>query len=152
VLVPGAGKDPSHEATVLRLAGGDGCPALYQYDAGRGALLMERLGRPMYELGLPLSQRLEILCATAARIWQRAPDSGLPTGAEKARWLADFIVKLWDELDHPCSEKAVDHALAVALRREEAHRDERAAACSAPRSSFSLSAATLSGQPRTLLV
>jgi streptomycin 6-kinase len=110
VLVPGAGKDPSNEATVLRLADGDGCPALYQYDADRGALLMERLGRPMYELGLPLSQRLEILCATAARIWQRAPDCGLPTGAEKARWLADFIVKSWDELDHPCSEKAVDHA------------------------------------------
>jgi streptomycin 6-kinase len=126
VLVSGAGKDFSNEATVLRLAGGDGCPALYQYDADRGALLMERLGRPMYELGLPLSRRLEILSATAERIWRPAPDSGLPTGAEKARWLADFIVKLWDELDHPCSEKAVDHALAFAHRREEAHRDERA--------------------------
>jgi streptomycin 6-kinase len=126
VLVPGVGKDASNEATVLRLAGGDGCPVLYQYDADRGALLMERLGRPMYELGLPLSQRLEILSATAARMWRRAPDCGLPTGAEKARWLADFIVKLWDELDHPCSEKAVDHALAHALRCEEAHRDERA--------------------------
>jgi streptomycin 6-kinase len=29
VVVPGAGNDPSNEATVLRLAGGDGCPALY---------------------------------------------------------------------------------------------------------------------------
>ena len=126
VLVPGAGNDPFNEATVLRLAGGDGCPTLYQYDTDRGALLMERLGQPMYELGLPLSRRLEILCATAARIWRPAPDSGLPKGAEKAHWLADFIVKLWDELDHPCSEKAVDHALAFARRREEAHRDERA--------------------------
>jgi streptomycin 6-kinase len=126
VLLPGAGSDSSNEATVLHLAGGDGCPALYAYDADRGALLMERLGVSMYELGLPLSQRLEILCATAARIWQPAPDCGLPTGAEKAWWLADFIVKLWDELDHPCSEQAVDHALAIALRREEAHRDERA--------------------------
>ena len=87
---------------------------------------MERLGRPMYELGLPLSRRLEILCATAARIWRPAPDCGLPSGAEKARWLADFIVMLWEELDHPCSEKAVDQALALAHRREKAHRDERA--------------------------
>ena len=66
VLVPGAGNDPSNEATVLRIADGDGCPELYEYDAARGALLMERLGRPMYELGLPLSRRLEILCATAS--------------------------------------------------------------------------------------
>jgi hypothetical protein len=44
-----------------------------------GALLMERLGRPMYDLGLPLSRRLEIFCCTAARIWQPAPDCGLPT-------------------------------------------------------------------------
>ncbi len=126
VLVPGAGNDPSNEATVLRLVAGDGCPALYQYDDDRGALLMERLGRPMYELGLPLSRRLEILCATASRIWRPAPDCGLPTGAEKARWLADFIVMLWEDLDHPCSERAVDHALTLARRREEAHRGERA--------------------------
>lgn len=125
-LVPGAGNDPSNEATVLRLVGGDGCPVLYQYDADRGALLMEQLGRPMFELGLPLSRRLEILCATASRIWRPAPDCGLPTGAEKARWLADFIVLMWEDLDHPCSEKAVDHALTFARRREEAHRDERA--------------------------
>ena len=44
VLVPGGGNDPSHEATVLRLADGDGSPALFQFDADRGALLMERLG------------------------------------------------------------------------------------------------------------
>jgi streptomycin 6-kinase len=126
VLVPGAGNDPSNEAAVLLLAGGNGCPELYHFDANRGALLMERLGRPMYEFGLPLPRRLEILCTTAARIWRPAPDCGLPTGAEKARWLADFIVKLWEELDHPCSEKAVDHALASARRREMAHCDERA--------------------------
>jgi len=87
---------------------------------------MERLGRPMYELGLPLSRRLEILCATAARLWRPAPDCGLPSGAEKARWLADFIMMLWEELDHPCSEKAVDQALGLAHRREKAHRGERA--------------------------
>ncbi len=126
VLVPGAGNDASNEVTVLRLAEGEGCPTLYRFDAGRGALLMERLGRPMSELGLPPPRRLEILSAAAARIWRPAPDCGLPTGADKARWLADFIVTLWEELDHPCSEKVVDHALSSARRREEAHRDERA--------------------------
>ena len=32
----------------------------------------------------------------------------------------------WEELDRPCSEKTVDHALACAARRAQAHRDERA--------------------------
>jgi streptomycin 6-kinase len=126
VPVPGVGNDAAAEATVLRLVAGEGCPALYRYDPERGALLMERLGRPMLELGLPLSRRLEILCDTAARIWRPAPDCGLPTGAEKARWLADFVARLWDELDHPCSEKVIEHALVSARRREQAHRDEKA--------------------------
>jgi streptomycin 6-kinase len=125
VLMPGAGNDAANEATVLRLAGGDGCPALYDYDPERRALLMERLGRPMYELDLPLSQRLELLCATAKLVWRPALGSGLPTGADKARWLADFIVTLWEELGHPCSEGAVQHALECARQRELAHRDER---------------------------
>lgn len=126
VLIPGLGNAAFNEATVLRIVDGEGCPELYQYDADRGALLMERLGRPMFDLGLPLTRRLEILCDTAVRIWRPAPDSGLPTGAEKARWLADFITRLWEELDHPCSEKVIEHALVSARRREEAHRDEKA--------------------------
>lgn len=126
VLMPGTGNESSNEATVLRIVGGGGCPALYRYDPDRAALLMERLGRSMFELGLPLSRRLEILCDTAARIWRPAPDCGLPTGAEKARWLAEFVARLWEELDHPCSEQAIEHALAAARRRERAHRDERA--------------------------
>lgn len=128
VLMPhgaDAPSNPSNEATALRLAGGDGCPVLYGYDPDRGALLMERLGRSMHELGLPLSRRLELLCDTAARVWTPAADCGLPTGADKARWLADFIVTSWEELDRPCSQKAVDHALTCARRREQAHRDER---------------------------
>ena len=71
VLIPGTENNAFNEATVLRLVGGDGCPVLYRYDPDLGALLMERLGRPMFELGLPLARRLEILCATAARIWRR---------------------------------------------------------------------------------
>jgi streptomycin 6-kinase len=125
VLIPRNGNNPSHEATVLRLVGGDGCPVLYRHDPGQGALLMERLGRPMYELGLPLARRLEILRAAAARIWRPAPDCGLSTGADKARWFVGFIVTSWEELGRPCSEKAVDHALACAARRAQAHRDER---------------------------
>ena len=39
--------------------------------------------RSLFELGLPLEERHEILCATAAAVWRPAPDCGLPTGADE---------------------------------------------------------------------
>jgi len=126
LLVPRSGDAAENEITALRLTDGEGCVRLLRHDAGRGALLLERLGRSLYELGLPIRRRHEILCSTATRVWRPAPDCGLPTGAEKGRWLADFITATWEELDHPCSERAVDHALTCAGRRVAAHRDERA--------------------------
>jgi streptomycin 6-kinase len=71
-------------------------------DAARGALLLERLGRSLHQLALPVGQRHEILCSAATRVWHPAPGRGLPTGAEKGRWLADFITAAWTELDPPC--------------------------------------------------
>jgi streptomycin 6-kinase len=96
------------------------------HDEARGALLMERLGQSLHELRLPIRRRHEILCSVASRIWRPATGCGLPTGANKGRWLAEFIVTNWDALDRPCSERAVEHALACAQRRVEAHDDERA--------------------------
>ena len=125
-LVPGRVSTARHEITVLRLAGGDGCVRLLRHDAERGVLLLERLGRPLVELALPMARRHEILTATAARIWRRAPDSGLPTGAHRGRLLAEYVARTWQELDRPCSERAVEQALACAGRRVGAHDDERA--------------------------
>ena len=111
---------------MLRLTNGEGCAKLLRDDASRGALLLERLGRSLQELALPLQLRHEILCATAAHVWRPAPESGLPSGADKGRWLARYIEETWERLDHPCSERAVDHALACAARRIAVHDDERA--------------------------
>ncbi|MDQ4103402.1 MAG: hypothetical protein M3186_06745 [Actinomycetota bacterium] len=36
------------------------------------------------------------------------------------------IATTWEDLDRPCSEHALDHALACASRRIDAHDDERA--------------------------
>ncbi|HLN16408.1 MAG TPA: aminoglycoside phosphotransferase family protein [Acidimicrobiales bacterium] len=126
LLVPRDGHEVQNEITVLRLAAGAGCAELLRHDAPRGALLLERLGRPLSELGRPLEERHEILCAAMERIWRPAPDCGLPTGAEKGRYLIDFITGLWEELDRPCSEEAVGQAVSCAERRIAAHDDERA--------------------------
>jgi streptomycin 6-kinase len=127
LCVPGRGAAALHEITALRLIDGDGCARLLRFEAGLGALLLERLGRPMHELGLPIGLRHERLCAAAMRVWRPVPDGcDLPTGAEKGLWLIGFITRLWEDLGRPCSERAVEHALACASRRVAAHDDERA--------------------------
>ncbi len=125
VIVPRSPTAAANEIEVLRRAGGEGCVRLLRDDAERGALLLERLGRPLRDLGLPIRRRHEILCATAARVWRPAPGCGLPTGAEKGRWLAEVIAEMWEALDRPCTEQAVDHALGCAARRVDAHDEER---------------------------
>lgn len=115
-----------NEPTVLRLADGEGCVRLLRTDEERGALLLERLGPPLFELGRPIEERHEILCMVAKRLWRPAPGSGLPTGADKARRLAAQIERDWATFAGPCSERAVEQALAAAERRLAAHDDERA--------------------------
>lgn len=126
LLIPRPGDAAKNEITVLRLANGDGCAQLLRHDEGRSALLLEFLGPSLNDLGLPFAQRQEILCAAASRVWRPAPDSGLPTGADKGRWLVEFIQRTWVELDRPCTERAIDYALDAAARRIAAHDDERA--------------------------
>lgn len=131
----GDGMAPArHEVTALRLASGRGCVRLLRHDPDRGALLLDRLGPSLHDLGRPVTERHEILCALLLRFWRPAAevraevgaDHGLPTGAQKARALAAAITGWWAELDAPCSERAVEHALACADRRAAAHDDERA--------------------------
>lgn len=126
VLVPLSGSSARHEITALRLAAGRGCVGLLRDDPERGALLLERLGRPLFDLQVPIVRRHEILCDTAAKLWRPAPGCGLPTGTDRARQLATFVTESWERLDRPCSERAIDHALACARRRAAAHDDERA--------------------------
>jgi streptomycin 6-kinase len=120
-LPPGAS-----EIAVLRLADGDGCARLLRADVAREALLLERLGPSLSTLDMPTRERHKVLARLAQALWRPAPDSGLTTGAVKGRWLADRIVYLWHELDRPCAEITVDHALACCERRVAAHDDERA--------------------------
>jgi streptomycin 6-kinase len=126
LLVPHDDVAARNEITALRLAGGEGCARLLRADAARGALLLEKLGRPLPTLGLPAGSSREILCSAAERVWRPAPGCGLPTGADKGRLLADFIPATWEELGRPCSARAIGYALACAARRIEAHDDERA--------------------------
>jgi streptomycin 6-kinase len=131
LMIPRPDTDPTgqeaatHEATVLQLAGGNGCAELYANDVARGAILMERLGPSLHELGTPIADRHRIMIDCALRMWRPIPDADLTTGAAKARWLIDHVPTRWDELDRPCSERAVEHAISCGGRRLAAHDDER---------------------------
>jgi streptomycin 6-kinase len=126
LIIPRTIDAARREITVLELIDGTGGPALFDHDADRGAILMERLGPSLHDLGLPIEQRHQVMCVAAGQLWRPAPDSGLPTGAQKGRWLIEHIEQLWEELDRPVQESAVEHAIACAQRRIQAHDDETA--------------------------
>ena len=85
------------------------------------AMLLERLGRNLDELGFPLPRLLEVVTATLRSFW-RPLDEGidLPTGADKAMRLATTIVTIWEQLGRPCPRQVIDRAVGYC--------DERAAA------------------------
>jgi streptomycin 6-kinase len=106
---------------VHRLAAGRGCARLLDHDESVPAMLLERLGPNLDELGLPLPQLLDAIATTLRSFWRPvAADCGLPSGADKAAWLAHFITTTWDQLAQPCGREVIDRALAYC--------DERAAA------------------------
>lgn len=131
LLVPRDGTNAREEAAVLDACGGDGCAELLRFDEDRSALLIERLGPSMFDLGIGFDDRLRILVDTAAAVWRPPGDlvDHLMDAPAKARWLIDFIETEWDRLGRPCSRAVVDEAIAAAARRARAHDPTRAVLC-----------------------
>jgi streptomycin 6-kinase len=116
----------ARSVTVLEQAAGRGAVRLLAHDDEHSALLLERLGPNLVDLGFTIDAQLVATCAALRDLWRPVPaDTPLPTGAEKARWLAESIGPWWEELGHPCSARAVDTALAYAERRAAAFDPER---------------------------
>ena len=112
-----------NEVRVLGAAQGKGYAGLLRADADLNAMLLEKLGPQLFDLGLPEERQLEIICTTLAKAWMNAPPDGtaLPTGAGKAREFAQVIESKWRALAQPCTERACTTALAYAQRRARAH-------------------------------
>ncbi len=126
LLIPHEGLFVLDEIKVLQMANGRGCVELLKSDEARGALLLERLGPTLHDLALPIGVRHEILCSAVEQLWRPAPESGFRTGAEKGRGLVQFILKLWEALNRPCTERVVDHAILCAENRIAKYDPERA--------------------------
>ncbi|MEO7572829.1 MAG: aminoglycoside phosphotransferase family protein [Acidimicrobiales bacterium] len=118
------------EATVLRLADGHGCVRVLHADRDRRALLLERLGPSMYDLGLPRRQRHELLLDAVKQMWRPVdPSVRLQRGSERARWTIERLEQVWEQSDRACSESVLADAIACAERRADAHDDTRAVLC-----------------------
>jgi streptomycin 6-kinase len=117
-LVPG-GLDPAAgELGALLAARGRGYARVLRHDAARGAMLLERLGPQLHELGWPVDAQVGAVCATLSEAWAPPPEGGrFLTGAEKARDLAALIEASWRDLGRPCAERTVETALRFAEAR-----------------------------------
>lgn len=112
-----------------RLANGRGCVALLAHDEDAAAMLLERLGPNLHELGLPLDSVLDRIAETLLDYWRpvdAADMTGLRSGIDQAAWLAGFIERTWAELGRPCERSVIDHALALCERRAAAFDSRRA--------------------------
>ena len=110
------------EAKVFRLAAGRGYAELLAHEPAHNALLLERLGPALRDTAKTVDAQLEVLCQTLQAAWLPLAEShGLMTGAEKATWLAAFILEKWQELGKPCAKPIIDQALAFTAERATAH-------------------------------
>jgi streptomycin 6-kinase len=112
---------------VHQLAGGRGCAELLNHDESVPAMLLERLGFNLDELGMDVPEILDTITTTLRAFWRPvAADVVLPTGADKAVWLARYIKTSWRQLGQPCDRDVIDRALALCEQRGAAFDPTRA--------------------------
>jgi streptomycin 6-kinase len=113
--------------TTHQRAGGRGCAELLRHSDSPPAMLLERLGPNLHDLGMPLPSVLEAIATTLQRFWRPvAPDIALPTARDQAAWLAAYIESTWNELHRPCERTLIDRALEYCTRRSDAFDETQA--------------------------
>lgn len=118
-----------YRRTVLvhRLAAGRGCARLLAHDDTASAMLLERLGPNLDEVGMPLHRLLRTVAMTLRSFWRPIDDDvDVPTGADKAAWLARTIVTTWEQLNRPCRREVIDRAVGYCDDRAAAFDPRRA--------------------------
>ncbi len=81
-----------NEVRALRLADGNGYARLLKYDLKRRAMLLERLGTPLSQAGLPAAEQIRIICRVLRRAWIPQPETAAPGDVCRG------FVQLLDEL------------------------------------------------------
>ena len=117
----------SRSVLAHQVAGGRGCALLFEHDESVPAMLLERLGQNLDDLRMDLPKLLETIATTLRSFWRPVPaDCTLPTGPEKAQWLAAYIRTSWDQLGRPCDREVIDRAVAYCDERSVAFEPSQA--------------------------
>jgi streptomycin 6-kinase len=103
------------EVAVLLAADGRGYARVLEAAPEHRAVVLESLGPSLDEAGLAPEQQIAALCDALRDAW-RVP-RGDVAPEPKAESLTELVVRLWNDLDRPCSERAFDLALECARRR-----------------------------------
>jgi len=113
--------------TAHQLADGRGCAKLLRHSTSPPAMLLERLGQNLHDLGVPLPRVFETITATLRSFWRPvAPDVELPTVSDQAAWLATYIESTWNEIGRPCDRTVIDRALEFCAARSDAFDENHA--------------------------
>lgn len=108
------GGDFTRGVTALEKAGGQGYAKLYAYDTKRKACLLERLGKPIDQLGLSVKGQLEILCAALEKTWALPTGgAGLLPGEESIAWFQEYLAERWESLGIPAPGRCWSGPLAI---------------------------------------
>ena len=115
------GGEFANSIAALELADGRGYPKLIAYDLARKACLLERLGKPVNQLGYSVLEQLQIICSVLQRVWEIPATGGRFTdGWESIAWFRKFIGETWEKLGRPCSRHVIEQAFTCLELREKA--------------------------------
>lgn len=117
VAVPGTGF--ARQVRTLTAAAGRGHVLLLAHDTHREAALLELLGSPLPEVGLPPEAQLSVLARCLQHAW-RVPRAAGQQPEDKAAGLGEVVADLWNRLGSPGPAEVLDRALAFSRRRSEA--------------------------------
>ncbi|MBY7142569.1 phosphotransferase [Virgibacillus sp. NKC19-3] len=105
--------DFSMTIKALELVGGNGYVTLFAYDNEKKAALLERLGKPLKETSISISEQITIICSTLQKTWSIPipyHHAELHNGKEVLSWFSGFIETTWKSVGQPCSKKTIEQA------------------------------------------
>ena len=106
---------------VLKIANGIGYADLIACDVGKRAMLLERLGRPLADMGYSIRKQIRIICETLMKTWAIPLENpALPDGGESIGWFKGFIPAEYERRGKPCPQKVIDQAVRFLEAREAA--------------------------------
>ena len=106
---------------VLKIAGGIGYAELIAYDVEKRAMLLERLGKPLADMGFSVKEQIRIICETLMKTWEIPLENpALPDGGASIAWFKEFIPAEHARRNRPCPQRVIDQAVRYLDAREAA--------------------------------